>query len=189
LNRALRCICLLVVLAAVAGVVAGCADSRMAANNAGSSAGEVRPPAPYKTGYGFSSDGPTTDLYTELFRPKPRDDTNAPAAVSSGAVQQGQPTSAPGAVRQGPAVAQTPPVPAPGAVRQGSVVAQAPPASSTARQGSAVAQAAPAPAPGGVQQQPAEAPAPPPTPTAYGIPSDGPTTDLFTELFGRRNQQ
>ena len=47
-----------------------------------------------------------------------------------------------------------------------------------------MAQAAPAPAPGVVPQQPATPPAPLPSPTAYGIPSDGPTTNLYNELFG-----
>jgi hypothetical protein len=43
-----------------------------------------------------------------------------------------------------------------------------------------------APAPGQVAQQPATPAAPPEPayPTAYGISSKGPTTDLYTELFG-----
>ena len=39
----------------------------------------------------------------------------------------------------------------------------------------------------GVVQQPAGPPPEDPTPTAYGISSDGPTTDVATWLFGPRN--
>jgi hypothetical protein len=114
----------MIVLPALAIMIAGCADSRMAATNA-----DAQASAPYQTGYGLSSNGPTTDLYTELFRNNARDDRNAPATASSGTVQQGQPATA------------------------------------------------------GVAQQ---EPVPPASPTAFGISSNGPTTDLYTELFGPR---
>jgi hypothetical protein len=39
----------------------------------------------------------------------------------------------------------------------------------------------------GVVQQPAGPPPEDPTPTAYGISSDGPTTDVATWLFGSKN--
>jgi hypothetical protein len=104
-------------------MMAGCADSRMAASNATSGAGaqassentQARRPAPYQAGYGLSSDGPTTDLYTELFRSNPREDNNAPAnapapaTAPSGTVQQGQPALASNATRQESAAAQAQP--------------------------------------------------------------------------------
>jgi hypothetical protein len=131
------------VLPAIAIMIAGCADSRTAATNDGVGAqasGENtqarRSPA-YQTGYGLTSDRPTTDVYTELFRPNARDDRSAAAPVSPGADPQGQPA----------------------------------PASSVA------------------QQEPAKPQAPPAYPTAYGIPSNGPTTDLYTELFGPRSRE
>jgi hypothetical protein len=147
----------MIALPAVAIMIAGCTDSRMAATDRGVGAqvsGEntqARRPAGYQTGYGLASDGPTTDLYTELFRPNARDDRNAPAPVSPGAVPQG-------------------------AVPQG----QPAPASSLAQQ---------EPATGVAQQEPAKPQAPPASPTAYGIPSNGMTTDLYTELFGPRSHE
>ena len=69
LSRSWSCIRATTALAAVAIVVAGCA----AANNATSSQGEQ----PYKTAYGLSSEGTTTDLYSELFGSSRRDDKNA----------------------------------------------------------------------------------------------------------------
>ena len=89
----------MIVLPAIAIMIAGCADSRLAATNDGVGAqasGESTPArrsTPYQTGYGLTSDGPTTDLYTELFRPNARDDGSAAAPVSPGAVQQGQPAA------------------------------------------------------------------------------------------------
>jgi tRNA A37 threonylcarbamoyladenosine synthetase subunit TsaC/SUA5/YrdC len=150
-------------LLAAAGMIAGCADSRVAAtgSGAGTQASSENNPArrstPYQTGYGLTSDGPTTDLYTELFRSKARDDNNAPATVSSGtvapavasnAVQPGQPATVARGVQQG--------------------------------QPTSVASVVP--------QEPATQ-APPATTTVYGIPSDGMTTDLYTELFGPRSRQ
>ncbi len=115
LNRTSRCIRIMAVVAA-AITVAGCADSRMAASNNAQAA----QPTGYKTGYGLSSDGPTTDLYTELFRSNKRDDTNAPTndksaptsasgTVASNTVQQGQPASASSIVRQETATTEAPP--------------------------------------------------------------------------------
>lgn len=179
MNRLLRCIRAVPVLAAVAIVIAGCADSRMSATNAPSNANaqasnEVsQGERSYKTGYGFSSDGPTTDLYTEIFGSGGRDDRNAAPAgvpqpvepvVASTAIQPVQPTTAAGAKPK----------------------VQRATASAANRQ----VQPAPAPVTAQVAQPPA-APQPPPepdTPAAYGITSNGPTTDLYTELFGPRRR-
>lgn len=168
-------------LPAIAGMMGGCADSRMAASNAGAgaqasgeTAGAAQPA--YRTAYGLSSDGLTTDLYTELFGGNARDDKNAPATASSGTVQQGPPapapsaSSAPSGVRQQPTRAQQ------------SARAQEP-----AR--AAPAPASPAPVAGVAQQETATPQAPPPTATAYGIPSNGFTTDLYTALFGSKNHE
>ena len=128
--------------------------------------------APYKTAYGLSSDGPTTDLYTELFGPR----DNGNAAASPPPQQQAQPMPAPAATQQ------VQPATASAATRPG----QRTTASATARQ----VQPAPAPAVTQVVQQPAP-PQPPPepdTPAAYGLTSNGPTTDLYTELFGPRHR-
>jgi len=162
-------------LPTMAGMIAGCADSRMAGSNAGAGAqasGETagaRQPA-YTTAYGISSDGPTTDLYTELFRANARDDKNAPATVPSGTVQQSPPAPAP--------------APAPGASSTTSSVARQQPA--RAQEQARAAPASPAPAAGAAQQETATAEAP--TATAYGIPSNGPTTDLYTMLFGPKSR-
>jgi hypothetical protein len=61
-------------------------------------------------------------------------------------------------------------------------VQQGQPATSTGAGGQQVAASGP-----GVVQQPAGPPPQDPTPTAYGISSDGPTTDVSTWLFGPRN--
>ncbi len=132
----------MIALAALAGTLAGCADSHLAATSAGAQgSGDIDQPrrkATYQTGYGLSSDGPTTDLYTELFGAKSRSDPNAPAVTPAltVAAPQSQPLSA--------------------------------------------ASAAPQPPPAAPQ---AAAVPPAPTATVYGIPSNGPTTDLYTELF------
>jgi hypothetical protein len=179
LNRSLRCIRITVGLAALAIMVAGCADSRMAANNAtsNSAAGAQAPSeAPYHTAYGITSDGPTTDLYTELFGSGPRDNGNAAvAATAVPTAQQGQPVTAPAATQQ------VQPVTASATNRQGQRTTAA----------AATRQVQPAPlATTQVAQQPAtpQAPPEPDTPTAYGISSNGPTTDLYTELFGPRRR-
>jgi hypothetical protein len=61
-------------------------------------------------------------------------------------------------------------------------VQQGQPATSTGAGGQQVAASGP-----GVVQQPAGPPPQDPSPTAYGISSDGPTTDVSTWLFGPRN--
>jgi hypothetical protein len=139
LKYSLRCIPVIVVLAGLSMVAAGCSDSRMAANNSddAQSFGE-------RTGYGTRSGGYTTDISTELkgsLQRAPR-----PQTAASAPVQQGQPATSAGAGGQ-------------------QVDASAP----------------------GVVQQPAGPPPEAPTPTAYGISSDGPTTDVATWLFGPRN--
>ena len=143
-------------------MIAGCADSRMAANNA-----DAQASAPYQVGYGMSSNGPTTDLYTEIFGNKARDDRNAPVATAaSGPVPQGQPVTASNTVQRGQ------PVTAANAAQRGQPATAAnalPPGQPTAVP---VAQ---------------EEPPPQAVPTAYGISSNGPTTDLYTEIFGPRN--
>jgi hypothetical protein len=138
----------MIVLSALAGMVAGCADSRMAATDASAgaaaSSGSAQPkPASYQVAYGLSSDGPTTDLYTELFRANTRKDPT-PAVATSATVAQ-------------------------------------PPAAATTS--GTVAQGQPATASNVAQAPPAVAEAPPATATVYGMTSNGPTTDLYTELF------
>jgi len=174
LSRSLSCIRAATALAAVAILVGGCA----AANNASSSQGEQ----PYKTAYGISSEGTTTDLYTELFGSSRRDDRNAAQpATATATTQQVQPVAA------GPANQPAQAANAPAATRQTTAAdrkAQPAMAAATTRQ------VQPVPAPTAVAQQPA-APQPPPepdVPTAYGITANGPTTDLFTELFGPRRR-
>jgi hypothetical protein len=142
----------MIVLPALAGTVAGCADSNFASSNASmqtssDTARTQREPA-VQVGYGMSSDGPTTDLYTELFR-----HDEAPAAPA--AVAQGQPAAG-----------------APTTIAQG-------------RPGSAVAQNQPAMASNAAPPAPAGPPPEPTTQTAFGLSSNGPTTDLYTELFGK----
>jgi len=145
-------------LAAIAIMAAGCADSRMAASNAASSPGAGAQAS--SAGYGISSDGPTTDLYTELFRSNKRDDKSAPAPVA-GTVQQNQPPSVSATVQQNQ------PAPLPAATQPDQ----------------------PARAPGITRQEAAAPEGPPPTATVYGMSSDGPTTDLYTELFGPRRRE
>jgi hypothetical protein len=145
----------MIVLPALAGTVAGCADSHFASSNASiqttSDTGRAQRDPAVQVGYGMSSDGPTTDLYSELFRPT-RDE--APAST---------------AVAQGPPAAGTP-----------TTVAQGRPGTR-----SAVAQNQPAMASNAVPPAPAGPPPEPTTQTAFGLSSNGPTTDLYTELFGK----
>jgi|HubBroStandDraft_2_1064218.scaffolds.fasta_scaffold272059_1 hypothetical protein len=143
LKHSLRCMPVIVALAGLALVAAGCSDARMAANNAASSGGDDQPMG-YRTGYGTRSDGYTSDVYTELKGSLQRADR--PPTPASGPVQQGQPAIAAGAGGQ-----------------------------QVAASGS------------GVVQQPAGPPPEQPTTTAYGISSDGPTTDVYTAFFGPRN--
>lgn len=150
----------MVVLPALASMVAGCADSRMTANNADAQASQ-----PYQAGYGMSSNGPTTDLYTELFRGGSRDDKNAPATAAAAPPPPGQPAVASNTVQRGQPA---------GTVQRGQ----------SATVASAVPPGQPATAPSVAPQEP---PPPPAVPTAYGISSNGPTTDLYTEIFGPHN--
>lgn len=157
--RAISGVRALTALAATALVVAGCAG----ANNVTSSQGDQ----PYPTSYGLSSAGTTTSLYTELFGPaKP-----APATATA-AAEPVQGAGASAALQPAP----------PAAVTSTSRQTRAATASATARQ------IQPSPPPVEVAQQPV-APQPPPeqdVPVAYGITANGPTTDLYTELFGPR---
>jgi hypothetical protein len=147
LSRLLSCIRATIALAAIATVVAGCA----VANNTASSQGEQ----PYQTGYGLSSAGTTTDLYTELF-----------GARKPAAAEPIQPAPAPQPAQPTTTAAGRPAKP--------STVSAAP------------RQVQPAPVPVEVAQQPAtpQAPPEPDVPVSYGITANGPTTDLYTELFG-----
>ena len=72
--------------------------------------------------------------------------------------------------------ADRPPTPASGPVQQGQ------PAIAAGAGGQQVAASG-----SGVVQQPAGPPPEQPTTTAYGISSDGPTTDVYTAFFGPRN--
>lgn len=182
MNRALSCIRSGAALAAVAIAVAGCA----AANNATSAQASAQGEQPYKTMYGLSSDGPTTDLYTEFFGP--RQPAPAPATNVASAqpvqpvtaqpltpVQQGQQYQA--AARPGQTASTT----IPGRPNQAQATA-------TGRASQPGNGQQPPVQPVQVAQQPAP-PAPPPepdVPTAYGITANGPTTDLYTEIFGPR---
>jgi hypothetical protein len=178
LNRALPCIRVAAALAAVAIVAAGCA----AANNTASSQASGQGEQPYKTAYGLSSAGTTTDVYTAIFGP----DQPAPApATTVASAQPAQPVTAqPIAPAQQPATASN-------AARPGQT-ATAPnrqyPNQTAANRALPPASAQPAPVQ--VAQQPAPPPAPPEPdmPTAYGITANGPTTDLYTEIFGPRRQ-
>jgi hypothetical protein len=160
---------------AAAITIAGCADSRMAANDA--SPGAQPPPQPdTPAAYGITSNGPTTDLFTELFGSSQRDNGNAVAPAAT--AQPAQPVTAAAPPQQ------VQPATASATNKQGQRTA----ASAANRQ----VQPAPAPLPATqVAQQPVAAPQPPPepdTPAAYGITGNGPTTDLFTELFGPRRR-
>jgi hypothetical protein len=167
LSRLLSCSQATTALAAVAFVVAGCA------NNTTSSQGEQS----YKTMYGITSEGTTTDLYSEFFGPR------KPAAAPETATAAAQP--APTAGQQGAtATAATPPAQA--AATSAPKGQTKPAMAGTSRQ----VQPAPVPppAPVAVAQQPPAPQAEPDVPTAYGITANGPTTDLFTELFGPRRR-
>ena len=159
MNHFLPCIRAMTALAAVAIIAGGCA----AATNA-SSQGEQ----PYPTGYGISSAGMTTDLYTELFGSSK---TAAAPTTTTAATQQ--PVTAPTATQPTQPATAT-------ATRKGQPAI----ASATTRQ------VQPAPASTEVAQQPAapQAPPEPDVPVAYGITANGPTTDLYTELFGPRRR-
>jgi hypothetical protein len=171
LRSELYCIQNMTMLTAIAVAMAGCA----AANNAPTAQGEQ----PYKTAYGTSSEGTTTDLYTEVFgsrQSQTASPTDVPTVQSMQTVTaQPLPPIQPVAPAQPAAgrgaIAATPGSPAPGRVPQ---PGYAPP-----NQVQPAAQVAQQSAP----------PSEPDTPSAYGIGSNGPTTDLYTELFGKRSSQ
>ncbi len=164
-------------------MVAGCADSRMGNATSNTTPGaQASGEAPYHTAYGITSDGPTTDLYTELFGSSRRDNATVPptsqqAQTASGPTQQVQPVTAAAPAQQ------VQPTTASATNRQ----AQRATASAANRQ----VQPAPAPLATAQVVQPPAAPEPPPepdTPAAYGITSNGPTTDVYTALFGPRRR-
>jgi hypothetical protein len=173
LNRLSPSIRVTIVLAAVAAAVAGCADSRLAANNAANQSEQ-----PYSAGYGLSSAGTTTDLYTEFFGSSRRDDKNAAqaAATASAPPPQVQPVTAAAAAPQ----------PLQPATQQSAATKRGQPATASAP----TRLVQPAPAATEVAQQPAapQTPPEPDVPVAYGITANGPTTDLYTELFGPRRR-
>jgi hypothetical protein len=183
LLSALPCIRVAIALSAIAVVACGCAGGNNAASSQASAQGEQ----PYKTMYGITSEGTTTDLYTEMFGPRqaPAPATNVAAAQPVQSVTTQSVTSQPIAPVQPSATATSP-------ARPGQAVTSA----STNRPNQAQTNtayrtpqpSAAQPAPVQVAQQPAP-PAPPPepdVPTAYGITANGPTTDLYTALFGPR---
>jgi hypothetical protein len=163
--RAISGVRALTALAATVFVVAGCAGANNATSNQGGQS--------YQTSYGLSSTGTTTSLYTELFGPaKPA----PPPATATAAAEPVQGAGASAAPQPAP----------PAAVASTSRQTRAATASATPRQISTQVQ--PSPPPVEVAQQPV-APQPPPeqdVPVAYGITANGPTTDLYTELFGPR---
>lgn len=136
-------------------VVAGCADSRLAANNAASNDGQIQQSS-YQVGYGLSSEGPTTDLYHE-FR------------------HSLEPPERPPVVATAQPVGSTP--------VNGQQVADSRPGSAATQQG---ASQQPAGQQALAQQPPPAPPREAPTATMYGMNSDGPTTSLYTALFGRQ---
>ena len=164
-------------------MVAGCADSRMgnAASNTATGA-QASGDAPYHTAYGMTSDGPTTDLYTELFGSSRRDNATVPPTP-----QQAQPMTASGPTQQ---VQPVTAAASPQQVQPATASATTRPVQRTTTS-VANRQVQPAPAPLATAQvvQPPAAPQPPPepdVPAAYGITSNGPTTDVYTALFGPR---
>jgi hypothetical protein len=167
-NCVLSCIRIAIALGTVAIVAGGCAGS----SNTTSAQGEQS----YKTIYGLSSEGPTTDLYTEIFGP--RQPPPAPAATVAAA----QPTQP---------VTNQPVAP----VQQAQVPSSSGRQVATTRQNQTAAGRTPQPtpiqpAPVQVAQQPAPPPPPEPdVPTAYGITANGPTTDLYTMIFGPRRSE
>jgi hypothetical protein len=168
LNRSSHRFRVTISFAAVAIILGGCA----AANNAASNEGEQR----YRTAYGIPSEGMTTDLYTELFGS--RKPAATPATATTAQEQPATASTAPQPAQPAITSASTPqgqPKTATAAARQ----AQPAMASSTPRQVQ--------PAPAEVAQQPPPEPEPD-IPVAYGITAKGPTTDLYTELFGPRRR-
>jgi hypothetical protein len=165
LARLTRCAYSVILLSALAGMVAGCADSRLAANNAAPTTGtggqastatsQLRPQSSAPQGvYGIGGGGYNKTIFEAL-----GNDDDAPAPVQQAQVQPGQ--VQPGQVQPGqPAGAVKPGQPATAAVPGQTVVAANTP------------------------PQPPAAKPPPDTLGAYGIPSRGMSGNLFDTLFG-----
>ena len=180
LNRALSYIQTATALAAVAIAVAGCAAANNATSAQASDQASSQGEQPYKTAYGLSSEGTTTDLYTEFFGPRQPPPTPATNVASA---QPAQPVTAQpiGPVQQSTTAAR-PGQTAPATNRQTTAANRAP-------QPAYGQPAAVQPTPVQVTQQPAPPPPPPQepdVPAAYGIATNGPTTDLYTAIFGPR---
>jgi len=159
LKHALRYRPVIIAFAGVAIVAAGCSDSRMAANNAVSNNGQNSSQVQqsnHQVGYGLSSEGPTTDLYTEL----------------KGSLQRPERPQATGTVQQ--AAGPVPQAAPAGPVQQGTTAGVS---------GQHVADSRSATA-----QQPVAPPREEPTATVFGMSSDGPTTDVYSALFGPRSR-
>jgi hypothetical protein len=175
LNRALPCIRVAIALTAIAVAACGCA----AANNATSSQASAQGEQPYKTMYGITSEGTTTDLYTEVFGPRqsPAPATNVAAAQPATTQSVTSQPIAP--IQQGAT-----------ATRPGQAAAATTPSRSNQAQTTAAYRTSQSPAPQSAPVQVAQQPAPPPpepdVPTAYGITANGPTTDVYTAIFGPR---
>jgi hypothetical protein len=181
LNRALPCIRVAIALSAIAVAACGCAGGNNAASSQASAQGEQ----PYKTMYGITSEGTTTDLYTEMFG---SNKASAPATnVAAAQPVQSVPTQS--VTSQPIAPVQPQSATATSATRPGQVTATTTPGRSNQAQTSAAYRTLQPPAAQPAPVQVAQQPAPPPepdVPTAYGITANGPTTDLYTAIFGPR---
>ena len=171
---ALPCIRVAIALTAIAVAACGCAGGNNPASSQASAQGEQ----PYKTMYGITSEGTTTDLYTEMFgsnkAPAPATNVAAAQPVTTQSV-----TSQPIApVQQGAT-----------ATRPGQATATTTPGRPNQAQSTAAYRTPQPPVAQSAPVQVAQQPAPPPepdVPTAYGITANGPTTDLYTAIFGPR---
>jgi hypothetical protein len=137
--------------------------------------------------YGLTSEGTTTDLYTEFFGPRKPAAAPETATAAAQPVQTAQPVTALNASQPvQPATASAAAQPAQAATASAAKGQTKPAAAGTSRQ----VQPAPVPppAPVAIAQQPVAPQAEPDVPAAYGITANGPTTDLFTELFGPRRR-
>jgi hypothetical protein len=178
LLSALPCIRVAIALTAIAVAACGCAGGNNAASSQASAQGEQ----PYKTMYGLTSEGTTTDLYTEMFgsnkAPAPATNVAAAQPVQS-ATTQSVPSQPIAPIQQGAT-----------ATRPGQAAATTTPGRSNQAQTTAAYRTPQSPAaqsaPVQVAQQPAPPPPEPDVPTAYGITANGPTTDVYTAIFGPR---
>ena len=161
LKHLLRCIPV-VVFAGLAVVAAGCSDSRMAASNAVSNSGQTN---------GQNNSQARQSSYQVGYGLSNEGPTTDLYTELKGSLQRPERP-------QQTAIAAQPETPA---AANGQQIA--------ASSGGPVQQ------PGGLVQQssaavqhPAGPPREEPTATVYGMSSDGPTTDVYTELFGPRNR-